>query len=116
MSKAVCLPSGGLDSATCLALAKRQGFECYSLSFDYGQKDKVELEFAKRVAKALQTVEHKVAHVRQDKVELEVVTRAGKALQTAEDKVAHIDLGMCTTVNLPSGRVTVAALKRWLSA
>ena len=63
MPKAVCLLSGGLDSATCLALATRQGFECYALSFDYGQRHKVELEFATRVAKALQAVEHKVAHI-----------------------------------------------------
>lgn len=48
--KAICLLSGGLDSSTCLAWAKREGFACYALSFDYGQRHKFELEAAKRVA------------------------------------------------------------------
>lgn len=59
--KAVVLVSGGLDSATVLAMAKAQGFECYAISFDYGQRHRVELEAARRVAldggaKAHQTV------------------------------------------------------------
>jgi len=45
--------SGGLDSSTCLALARRDGYECYALSFDYGQRHRVELEAAARVAAAL---------------------------------------------------------------
>ena len=63
MPKAVCLLSGGLDSATCLAYAMKGGFECYALSFDYGQRYKVELEFAARSATALGAVEHKVSHI-----------------------------------------------------
>ena len=51
--KAVCLLSGGLDSSTCLALARRDGFACYALTFDYGQRHKFELEAATRVAAAL---------------------------------------------------------------
>jgi len=51
--RAVCLLSGGLDSSTCLALALREGYECYALSFDYGQRHRVELEAAARVAAAL---------------------------------------------------------------
>ena len=50
------LLSGGLDSATTLALAQRTGFECYALSFDYGQRHRVELEAARRVAAALGVV------------------------------------------------------------
>jgi len=50
---AVCLLSGGLDSTTCLALARRDGFACYALTFDYGQRHKFELEAAARVAAAL---------------------------------------------------------------
>jgi hypothetical protein len=46
--KAVCLLSGGLDSSTCLALARREGYACYALSFDYGQRHKFELEAAAR--------------------------------------------------------------------
>ena len=51
--KAVCLLSGGLDSATCLAYARKLGYECYALSFDYGQRHRVELEAARQVAEAL---------------------------------------------------------------
>jgi 7-cyano-7-deazaguanine synthase len=58
--KAVCLLSGGLDSATCLALAARDGFECYALSFDYGQRHRVELESAAKVAAKLGTARHLV--------------------------------------------------------
>jgi 7-cyano-7-deazaguanine synthase len=58
--KAICLLSGGLDSATCLAVARRNGYECYALSFDYGQRHRVELEAASRVADALGVVERRV--------------------------------------------------------
>jgi 7-cyano-7-deazaguanine synthase len=59
--KAVCLLSGGLDSSTCLALAKRDGYACYALSFDYGQRHKIELEAAARVAAAVGVERHMVA-------------------------------------------------------
>lgn len=61
--KAVCLLSGGLDSSTCLALARRDGYECYALSFDYGQRHRVELEAAARVAQALGVARHVVARI-----------------------------------------------------
>ena len=57
--KAVCLLSGGLDSATCLALARRDGFDCYALSFDYGQSHHVELDAAARVAASLRASQHR---------------------------------------------------------
>ena len=56
--KAVCLLSGGLDSSTCLAYARREGFACYALSFDYGQRHKVELRAAARVAESLGAARH----------------------------------------------------------
>lgn len=59
--KAVCLLSGGLDSSTCLAVAIREGFDCYALSFDYGQRHRIELTAAKRVARHLGVLEHRVA-------------------------------------------------------
>jgi len=61
--KAVCLLSGGLDSATCLGHARRSGFECYALTFDYGQRHRVELEAARRVAATLGAKDHRVAKI-----------------------------------------------------
>lgn len=61
--KAVCLLSGGLDSATCLAVARREGFECYALSFDYGQRHRVELEAARRVAGSLGAARHVILRI-----------------------------------------------------
>ena len=58
--KAVILLSGGLDSATVVAMARAQGYACYSMSFDYGQRHRSELQAAERVAKQLGVVEHKV--------------------------------------------------------
>ncbi|HLK68537.1 MAG TPA: 7-cyano-7-deazaguanine synthase QueC [Bryobacteraceae bacterium] len=60
---AVCLLSGGLDSATCLAFARREGYACYALSFDYGQRHKVELEAARRVADNIGVSQHLVAKI-----------------------------------------------------
>lgn len=56
--RAVCLLSGGLDSSTCLAWARREGFICYALSFDYGQRHRRELDAARRVAEALGAARH----------------------------------------------------------
>src|SRR5579863_7793932 len=61
--KAVCLLSGGLDSATCLAWARKRGYETYALSFDYGQRHRVELEAARRIAEAMGATAHRVAKI-----------------------------------------------------
>lgn len=63
VKKAVILFSGGLDSTTCLALAKSQGFECYVLSFNYGQKHCAELESAKKMAEIMQVKQHQIIHL-----------------------------------------------------
>ena len=63
MARAVCLLSGGLDSSTCLAFARREGYDCYALSFDYGQRHRVELDAARRVAQATGAVRHVVMPV-----------------------------------------------------
>ncbi|GBG13894.1 7-cyano-7-deazaguanine synthase [Novimethylophilus kurashikiensis] len=60
MKKAVVLLSGGLDSATVLAIARSQGYECYCLSFDYHQRHVAELDASRRVAAALGAAEHRV--------------------------------------------------------
>ena len=63
MKSAVVLVSGGLDSATVLAIARSEGWQCHALSIDYGQRHKAELLAAAQVARALGAVEHRVAHV-----------------------------------------------------
>ena len=71
--KAVILVSGGLDSTTVVAMAKSQGYDCYTLSFDYGQRHRSELEAAYRVSKLMAVLEHKV-------VKLDLGTIGGSAL------------------------------------
>ncbi len=61
--KAIVLLSGGLDSATVLAIAKKSGCEIYALSFDYGQRHKIELESAKKIAVQNGVAEHKIAQI-----------------------------------------------------
>ncbi|PIE41917.1 MAG: 7-cyano-7-deazaguanine synthase QueC [Gammaproteobacteria bacterium] len=78
--KAVVLVSGGLDSATCLAIAHSQGYELYAMSFDYGQRHLAELKAAERVATAFQVKEHKV-------VKLDMGTIGGSALTDGDIKV-----------------------------
>lgn len=75
--KAVILVSGGLDSTTCLAIAKNQGYECYALSFDYGQKQKAELDFAKNIAISMGAKEHKI-------IKLPISEFGGSALTDAK--------------------------------
>lgn len=60
---AVILLSGGLDSATVLAIARSQGYRCHCLSVDYGQRHKAELQAAQRVAQALGAIEHRTAQL-----------------------------------------------------
>ncbi|WP_348946448.1 7-cyano-7-deazaguanine synthase QueC [Chitinibacter sp. FCG-7] len=74
--KAIILLSGGLDSATCLAMAKAAGFDCYALSFDYGQRHNAELDAAKRVAASLGAVEHRV-------IKIDLAAFGGSALTDA---------------------------------
>jgi 7-cyano-7-deazaguanine synthase len=71
--RAVILLSGGLDSATCLAVARRGGFECHALSFDYGQRHRGELSRARRIARALGAASHRV-------VKLDLAAFGGSAL------------------------------------
>ncbi len=74
--KAVVLVSGGLDSATVLALASAAGARCYALTFDYGQRHRVELEAARRVAQKLGVAEHRT-------VKLDIGWMGGSALTDA---------------------------------
>ncbi|MBI3570975.1 MAG: 7-cyano-7-deazaguanine synthase QueC [Gammaproteobacteria bacterium] len=80
--KAVVLVSGGLDSATVLALALAAGARCYALTFDYGQRHRVELEAARRVARQLGAAEHRV-------VKLDIGWMGGSALTDNRIAVPH---------------------------
>jgi len=77
---AVVLLSGGLDSATTLALARREGFSCHALSFDYGQRHRFELEAAGRIARALGAAEHRI-------VRLDLSAEAGFGRSALTDQI-----------------------------
>lgn len=66
--KAIVLFSGGLDSTTCLAIAKSEGYSCYALSFAYGQKHVAEVERAKLIAQKYGVVEHKILTLPLDEI------------------------------------------------
>ncbi|WP_290522573.1 7-cyano-7-deazaguanine synthase QueC [Alcanivorax sp.] len=63
MKNAVVLLSGGLDSATCLAIARDQGYQCHTIAFDYGQRTRAELDAAARVSAALGARSHRVVEL-----------------------------------------------------
>ena len=63
MKKAVILLSGGLDSATVCAIAKKENYEIYALSFNYQQRHNIEIEFAKKISNKMQLKEHKIANI-----------------------------------------------------
>lgn len=89
--KAVILVSGGLDSTTVLSMALDQGYECYTLSFDYGQRHRSELEAGQRVSSNMGVAEHKV-------VKLDLGTIGGSALtDTAIDVPEHETTGIPVT-------------------
>jgi 7-cyano-7-deazaguanine synthase len=72
-NKAVVLLSGGLDSATTLAIAQSEGFRCFALTFAYGQRHKREVESAKKVAESLGATEHRI-------IEIDLAALGGSAL------------------------------------
>lgn len=82
MKKAVVLLSGGLDSATALAIAKAMGFECYALSFRYGQRHAVELDCAKQVADVQGVAEHRI-------IDIDLAAFGGSALTDMNIDVPH---------------------------
>ena len=84
--RAVVLVSGGLDSATVLAIARSEGYDCYALSFDYGQRHSSELASARRVASAMGAVEHRV-------MQLDLRLFGGSALTDTDIEVPVVDDG-----------------------
>jgi len=79
-AKAVILVSGGLDSATVLAIAASEGYECYAMSFAYGQRHNIELEAAEKICKAFSVKEHIIA-------EIDLAKWGGSALTSDKIKV-----------------------------
>lgn len=65
--KAVVLLSGGMDSATCLAVARKEGFDCHAVTFDYGQRHRHEIRAAEAIAKVLGVKEHLVVRIELEK-------------------------------------------------
>lgn len=90
--KAVILVSGGLDSATTLAIAKEQGYDCYAMSFNYGQRHQVELESAKTVSSTMGALEHKVVNLGLDDIGGSALTDKNIAVpQNIDDDISsHI--------------------------
>lgn len=82
--RAVILSSGGLDSTTVLAMARAQGYACYTLSFDYGQRHRGELRAAEQVSRALGDVEHKVVKLNLDSIGGSALTDLSIAVPEAE--------------------------------
>jgi 7-cyano-7-deazaguanine synthase len=87
---AVVLLSGGVDSTTCLALARAEGYDAFALSFRYGQRNAVELEAAARVARALGAREHRI-------VALDLAGFGGSALTSSELAVPAVEDGWSPT-------------------
>lgn len=107
MKKAVVLLSGGLDSATTLAVARRDGYACHALSFAYGQRHRVELKAATRVAQALGAVEHKT-------VALDLTAIGGSALTDSSIPVpTHPVAGIPATYVPARNTVFLAAATGW---
>jgi 7-cyano-7-deazaguanine synthase len=88
---AVVLVSGGLDSATCLAIARDEGFDCYALSFQYGQRHGAELAAAARVARSLGAVEHRV-------MPIDLAAFGGSALTDRRIAVPENGAGVTETI------------------
>lgn len=80
--KAIVLLSGGLDSATTLAMAQKDGFECYAMTFRYGQRHSIEIQSACRVATAMKVKEHRI-------VDIDLAAIGGSALTDSTIEVPH---------------------------
>jgi len=94
-NKAVVLVSGGLDSATVLALAREQNLACYALTFDYGQRHRIELDAAHRVAKLLGAADHRT-------VQLDIGWMGGSALTDRDIPVPDVPSGGIPVTYVPA--------------
>ena len=93
--KAVVLLSGGLDSATTMAIARSGGFQCYALTFAYGQRHKIEIEAAKKVAESLGAAEHRI-------IEIDLAAFGGSALTDKAIDVPKDRVELGSSSQIPS--------------
>lgn len=103
MKKAVILLSGGLDSATTLAIAREQGFACHALSLDYGQRHQVELQAAEQVAQAQGAVAHKI-------IRIDLATIGGSALTDSAISVPTVPTPGIPVTYVPARNTVFLAL------
>ena len=92
--KAVVLLSGGLDSATTLGLARSKGFQCYALTFLYGQRHRQEIEAAKRIAGSLDVIEHRI-------IDIDLAGFGGSALTDPAIEVPKDRAGLGNSEKIP---------------
>lgn len=102
-SRAVVLLSGGLDSATTLAIARDQGCQCYALSFDYGQRHRAELKAAAIVAASLGAIEHKI-------ISLDLNSIGGSALTDMDIPVPERETSGIPITYVPARNTVFLAL------
>jgi|SRR5690625_1955922 len=100
---AVVLLSGGLDSATVLAMARAQGYTCHTLSFDYGQRHNAELEASRKVAAALGAHEHRI-------VSLDMGQFGGSALTDATIDIPEVESDGIPTTYVPARNTVFLSL------
>lgn len=92
--RAVVLLSGGLDSATTLAIARNEGFQCYALTFSYGQRHRQEIQAAKRIANSFGAVEHRI-------IDIDLAAFGGSALTDSAVDVPKDRAGLGNTAQIP---------------
>jgi 7-cyano-7-deazaguanine synthase len=102
-TKAVVLLSGGMDSATTLAVAVESGFHCYTLTFDYGQRHRAELNAAEQISKQLSALEHKV-------IKIDLAAIGGSALTDRAIQVPHRPASGIPVTYVPARNTVFLAL------
>ncbi|MCB1911945.1 MAG: 7-cyano-7-deazaguanine synthase QueC [Zoogloeaceae bacterium] len=103
--RAVVLLSGGLDSSTCLAIAREEGFDCYALSVEYGQRHAAELTSSRRVATALGAIEHRLARVDLGQFGGSALTDAGIAVP-----IGGVESGAIPVTYVPARNTVMLSL------
>lgn len=93
--KAVVLLSGGLDSATTLAIARSRSFQCYALTFAYGQRHKREIAAAKKIARSFSVVQHRI-------IDIDLTVFGGSALTDTNIAVPKDRANLCGSGEIPS--------------